>query len=218
MLWLHLSMQILLYLYLLVFSSPSISAPEKLPVIPQDSLELLYKTCGLENQVSFPLFKKTVEGYLKFHPRKSILAIADLSLPSDQKRLFIIDLKGRKLLQSTWVAHGKNSGLKMATRFSNEPRSYQTSPGFYRVGNQIFSPKHGLALMLDGLEKGVNDNARKREIILHGADYVGESFIKKHGRCGRSHGCPAVPPEIIKQLAPVLVNGSLLYIHTAESF
>lgn len=178
-----------------------------------DSLGALYECIGLEKYLDFSLFKKSVEGFLKFKPAKPIIAIADMRLPSDKKRLFIIDLKNRKLLESTWVAHGRGSGLKMARHFSNEPQSYQTSAGFYLVRNKMQSPKHGLALMLDGLEKGINDNARKREIIIHGADYVGEDFIQKYGRCGRSHGCPAVPTEKMETMVKLLADGGLLYIH-----
>jgi hypothetical protein len=201
------------FFFLPWFSTASSFAYGKLATFSPDSIQVLYKACGVENLIDFPLFKKSVEGFLKFKPKKSIVAIADLRRPSNEKRLFIIDLKNRKLLESTWVAHGRNSGLAMAKQFSNEPQSYQTSPGFYLVRNQVQSPKHGLALMLDGLEEGINDNARKREIIIHGAGYVGEDFIRKYGRCGRSHGCPAVPLEKIGGLVKMLANGGLLYIH-----
>lgn len=179
----------------------------------QDSIKVLYEDLGLKNQLDYTVFKKTIEGYFKFKPKKPIIAIADMRLPSNKKRLFILDLKNRKLLENTWVAHGRGSGMELAERFSNEPQSYQTSPGFYSVQNKIYSPKHGLALLLDGLEKGVNHNARKREIIIHGADYVGEDFIQKYGRCGRSHGCPAVPEEKMETMVKLLANGGLLYIH-----
>ncbi|HRH35771.1 MAG TPA: murein L,D-transpeptidase catalytic domain family protein [Catalimonadaceae bacterium] len=180
--------------------------------VSPDSIRILYQACGVENEIDFPLFKKSVEGFLRFKPKKSVIAIADLRRPSNEKRLFLIDLKNRKLLESTWVAHGRNSGMTKAIQYSNEPQSYQTSPGFYLVRNPIQSPKHGLALMLDGLEKGLNDNARKREIIIHGADYVSEDFIRKTGRCGRSHGCPAVPVDKMESMVKMLANGGLLYI------
>lgn len=176
----------------------------------------LYKSCGAENKVSFPAFEKSLEGYRRFRPRKPVLVIADFSLPSDRKRLIVLDMRTRKLLDYTWVAHGRNSGLRWAESFSNEPQSYKSSPGFYRIGRKIRSPRHGLALELDGLSTGLNDKARQREIIMHGASYVGEDFIRRYGRCGRSHGCPALSPEKMKVMAPLLANGSLLFIYHPE--
>jgi len=175
---------------------------------------VLYKECGLEGILAYPVFERSLTGFKKYSPKKSLITIIDYSLPSDQKRFFVIDLKKKRLLQQSWVAHGRKSGLILATEFSNKLQSYQSSPGFYRVGSIITSPKHGPAIQLIGLEKGLNDNAQKREIIMHGAWYVGEDFVKKHGRCGRSHGCPAVAPELISVISPILADGSLLYIHT----
>ncbi len=145
-----------------------------------------------------------------------IMAIADFTLASDQQRFYIIDLNSGEVLLQTWVAHGKNSGENAATQFSNREGSFMSSPGCYRIGEEIISPKHGAALMLDGLDQGINDNARNREIIIHGADYVSADFIKTHGRCGRSHGCPALPREEMSTVIKLLKPGSLLYIHTAS--
>lgn len=181
--------------------------------IPSDSLACLYADCQLQEVLPLNTFRKLMGGVQQYGLKKPVISVADFSLPSDQKRFFVIDLKEKKLLYSTWVAHGKNSGMQIATRFSNKMKSYQSSPGFYRVGPTLQSPKHGLALQLVGLEKGINDNAQKREIIMHGATYVGEDFIRRYGRCGRSFGCPALPVEMMPKLAPLLSDGSLLYIH-----
>jgi hypothetical protein len=182
-----------------------------------DSTMVLYNSCQLQDVVPFSVFQKTMEGIRFYKSKKSIVTIVDFTLPSSQKRFFVIDLQAKKLLLSTWVAHGKKSGMEMAASFSNKMQSNQSSPGFYKVGPALQSPKHGLALQLQGLEKGINHNARKREIIIHGAKYVSEDFIKQFGRCGRSFGCPALPIEEMPKAVQWLSNGSLLYIHVSKN-
>lgn len=142
-----------------------------------------------------------------------MLAIADMTQPSTTQRLVVIDLQSKKIVMRTWVAHGQNSGELMATRFSNTDESHQTSLGLYKVGQRIVSPKHGPALLLEGLEQGKNDKARSREIIVHGADYVSEKFIATTGRLGRSWGCPAIPREEMARAIEYLADGGLLYVH-----
>ena len=142
-----------------------------------------------------------------------MLAIADMTQPSTAQRFVVVDLLSKKIVMRTWVAHGQNSGELMATRFSNTDESHQTSLGLYKVGQRIVSPKHGAALLLEGLDRGKNDKARSREIIVHGADYVSEKFIAQTGRLGRSWGCPALPREEMARAIGYLADGGLLYVH-----
>lgn len=169
---------------------------------------------GLNICINPDAFYTAWEGYHKKGFRSGIIAIADFTLSSDQQRFYILDLNSGKVVLQTWVAHGKNSGEKYAVNFSNQEGSYMSSPGFYKVGEEFISPKHGDALVLEGLDKGINDRARQREIIIHGADYVSADFIRAQGRCGRSHGCPALPREEMTKAIQLLPPGSLLYIHT----
>jgi hypothetical protein len=145
--------------------------------------------------------------------REHLLTLIDFSIPSDKKRLWVIDLSNFTILVHCYVSHGRNSGELYAEVFSNTPGSYTSSAGFYSTG-ETYIGKHGLSLYLDGLEEGINDKARDRAIVMHGADYVSEEFIAKHGRLGRSHGCPAVPVELNEQIIKTIKGGSCLYIHS----
>jgi hypothetical protein len=147
--------------------------------------------------------------------RPGVITIIDFSLPSDKERLWVLDLAGGKVLFHCLVAHGRNSGDLMAENFSNTPGSYASSPGFYVTG-ETYIGKHGLALMLDGLEIGINDKAREREIVLHGAEYVSADFIKNYGRLGRSLGCPAVPAGLSKEIIESIKGGSCFFIYVPD--
>lgn len=147
----------------------------------------------------------------------AVVAIADFSQPSSQKRLYIIDTKNYRVLFNTYVAHGRNSGLTYAERFSNRPESLESSLGFYVTKNTYFG-KHGLSLKLEGLEKGFNDNAEARAIVLHGAEYIGTSRADA-AYMGRSFGCPAVPQAQSETVINLLKNGTCLFLyHPTEQY
>ena len=140
---------------------------------------------------------------------EDIIAVVDFSQASNKKRLYIIDTRNYRVLYNTYVAHGKNSGLNYAERFSNIPESLQSSLGFYRTKGTYFG-KHGLSLKLDGLENGFNNKAEERAIVMHGAEYIGSNRVGS-AYMGRSFGCPAVPQEQSAKIINMLKNGSCLF-------
>ena len=167
----------------------------------------------LEGVVNWKAFRQAVAGYNKIENRKrDILTLIDFSRPSTDKRLFVFDMKQRKLLFSSVVAHGKNSGDNYATSFSNEYGSYKSSLGFY-LTESTYQGKNGYSLILNGLEKGINDRARERAIVMHGAAYANPSVASKGGRLGRSFGCPAVPQTLSRPIIDAIKGGSVMYIY-----
>jgi L,D-transpeptidase catalytic domain len=186
-----------------------------------DSAEIhrLWTDCRLEGVMQFKVFNMALSGYKKIEnlKKKNIITIIDFSLPSTEKRLFVIDLENKKILFNCLVAHGKNSGENYATSFSNDAQSLKSSLGFF-ITSETYTGKNGYSLRLDGLEKNINDNARTREIVIHGADYVSEKFIKQYGRLGRSWGCPSVPPDILNELVDKISNGSCLFIYADDKY
>ncbi len=147
----------------------------------------------------------------------SILTVVDFSQSSRKKRMYIIDVDAEKVLHHTYVAHGRNSGLDMATQFSNTPESLQSSLGFY-VTKQTYIGKHGLSLRLEGKDKGFNCKAEARAVVLHGADYIGNHRVKS-GYNGRSFGCPAVPRAESQKIINWIKDGTCLFIfHPSNSY
>lgn len=143
---------------------------------------------------------------------ETTLTVIDFSQPSTEKRMWVYDLRSRELLFEEHVSHGRNSGHNLANAFSNVPESNQSSLGLYRTAESYIG-KHGYSLRLDGLEQGINDRARERAIVIHGAEYVNAATARKQGRLGRSLGCPAVRPEISRPLIDAVKEGGLLFAY-----
>ncbi len=144
--------------------------------------------------------------------RRDILSVIDYSLPSVEPRLWVFDMNSKKLIYKELVAHGVGSGEFTATKFSNQHGTKQSSLGLFRTGTTYFG-QNGYSLKLHGLEEGVNHKALARTIVIHGAWYVSENFGKKHGRMGRSWGCPALDPKVAKPLIDTIKEGTLLFIY-----
>lgn len=178
----------------------------------------LYKTFISKNpsMPSSHAFERALTGYKKLEGEGKIsnplLTIVDFNLSSKKKRMWILNMETQAVLFNTYVAHGRNTGGEFATKFSNRESSHQSSLGFYLTGETYYGG-NGLSLKMDGLEKGINSNARKRYIVIHGADYAEPEFIKRYGRLGRSYGCPSVPNKIAKELINIIKGESVVYIN-----
>jgi len=187
----------------------------------REKARVLYDAIGLDSLgLSRPAFQSALEGYFKLKDSGIIfsdehITVIDFSLPSTRKRLFLIDLKEEKLILSTYVAHGQGSGLEFAKKFSNRPASYQSSLGFFRTA-ETYQGKHGYSLKLEGLEEGINHLADERSIVLHGASYVSERYIRMRGMLGRSQGCPAVPESCHRILIDQIKEGQCFFIYAPD--
>ena len=181
-----------------------------------DSLHL--NTFGLTKQA----FDYAIKGFNSLRSmgkltNDTIISIIDFSLSSAKKRLFVIDIKNYKVLYNTYVAHGRNSGTEYAEKFSNNPDSHKSSLGFYITGD-TYNGEHGFSLHLEGEEKGINDNAYSRDIVMHSAAYVNENYIKAKGYIGRSLGCPALPKKVYKPIINEIKNGTCLFLYSPNTY
>lgn len=155
------------------------------PVIHEvSSCRQLYQEMQLDGVVNFEAFEQAITGYHKIEDKtKEILTLVDFSKPSTEERFYVFDMRHKKLLFSSLVSHGKNSGGNYATSFSNENGSLKSSLGFFLTEN-TYQGKNGYSLVLNGLEKGINDRAKERAIVIHGAAYSNPSVIASSGPPG----------------------------------
>lgn len=184
-------------------------------------LSFFYQSLGYQfEKPEQEVFEKGMIGFFALKAdhkiKNNLLTIIDFSLSGNHERMWIVDVDQMKIIHTSLVSHGRNSGELYANRFSNIPSSYQSSLGFYLTG-EIYEGKHGMSLYLDGMEQGINDKARARAIVMHSADYVSRDFIEMNGRLGRSLGCPAIPPENHQEIISRLAGRSCLYIYHSDN-
>lgn len=184
------------------------------------SSEELYQSISFENtnKLQFDVFAKALLGFEnlkragKLSQEAHLLTVCDFSLSSNVKRLWVIDTEQRKVLFNSLVAHGKNTGEEFATNFSNTESSLKSSMGFY-ITESTYNGDNGYSLKLLGMDKGFNDAAYKRAVVMHGADYVSEEFATTHKRIGRSWGCPAIPRSLTEPIINTIKGKNCLFIY-----
>lgn len=178
----------------------------------------LYNTIGLQDyKLDYEVFRLGLIGYYSLERQgklndSGLITIINFAEPSTQKRFYTIDLIERKVKYHSYVAHGRNTGENMAKKFSNIPHSNQSSLGFYVTGETYVGSK-GYSLRLDGMENTFNDQIRSRAVVIHAAEYATESFIKKYGRLGRSQGCPALPPDLSREVIDTIKGKSAIFTY-----
>lgn len=181
--------------------------------VNNDSTYAIFMETGLNKVIEYDGFRQAMEGYAKIEgKREDLMVFIDFTKPSDKERFYIIDLKQKKILLSSHVAHGKGSGERYATSFSNVSGSYKSSLGFYLTANS-YNGRNGYSLRLRGLEEGINDKAMERAIVIHGADYCDPKMIAASGRLGRSLGCPALPESVNAKVINTIKEGAVLFIY-----
>ncbi len=208
----------LLVIFLVLLGSANVyAAVSKLQV--KSHIQSLYKDFQFNryNKISMEAFSAGVTGYYNLLEEgkisKNILTICDFTQSSKNKRMWILDMKNKKVLLHTYVAHGKGSGDEFVRRLSNVHESHTSSQGFYKTGS-IYNGNNGRSIKLHGLDGRYNSNAYSRAIVLHGADYVSERFIKAYGRLGRSYGCPAVERRLTNTVINYIVGQSAFFIYS----
>jgi hypothetical protein len=147
---------------------------------------------------------------------RPVLTLIDYSRPSTQARLWVLDLAAGAVRFHTLVAHGRGSGLGIASAFSNVPESKQSSLGLFRT-DATYVGQHGYSLRLVGLEPGVNDLAYERDIVIHAADYATQTFARRHGRLGRSWGCPALDPSVNRDVIETIRDRTALFAYYPDA-
>ncbi|WP_058530245.1 murein L,D-transpeptidase catalytic domain family protein [Legionella rubrilucens] len=172
-------------------------------------------------QLNKKVLKMALSAYKKASAKgavkKPVLTVIDYSLPSYKQRMWIFDLRKERLLYNTYVAHGKNSGMDVPHHFSNRPSSKETSLGTYVTRDTYYGSK-GLSLNLQGLERGFNDNAYSRRVVIHGAWYVEPDFIKRAGRAGRSWGCPSIAKTLARPVINTIKGGSVVFAYYPDHY
>lgn len=191
--------------------------PEAEAVTLQMHAQAIYDAAGLsEKGLEYDLFQKALTGFYNMKAagvlKKDILTVVDFRKHSREKRLWVVDVAQQELIYHNLVAHGSGSGNEFARKFSNRPQSHMSSLGFYRVA-ETYHGKHGLSLRLDGYDRGYNDKARNRAVVIHSADYANPGFVKRIGRLGRSWGCPALPQAGYEEVVKTIATGSCLFLY-----
>ncbi|HEV8578790.1 MAG TPA: murein L,D-transpeptidase catalytic domain family protein [Thermoanaerobaculia bacterium] len=195
----------------------AVPAPQAEKAAPSATTAFAHGVAGLSPQVLTMALDAVASARARgIAGQDDLLTIIDYSLPSTEPRLWVLDIARGKVLFHELVAHGSGSGANYATRFSNEMNSRQTSLGLFLTGG-TYRGGNGYSLKLQGLDKGLNDLAAERHIVMHGAWYVSPEQARSQGRLGRSWGCPALSEKIAPAVIDTIKGGTFLYSYAAKA-
>jgi hypothetical protein len=168
---------------------------------------------SLQGSINPSALKEALHHYKEDRTDSPRMVIVDFSLPSEKERFYVVNILKGEIERQTLVAHATNSGYRKPTSFSNTPESNMSSTGLFRTG-KLYYGKNGLSLRIDGLDRGKNDNARSRFIVIHGSTYAEKSFYDEHGMLGRSKGCFAIPMSEKDEILPSIAENTLMYVYS----
>lgn len=134
-------------------------------------------------------------------PDKRHVVVIDYDRSLYAVRLFVVDMRKKQIILRSRVSHAKNSGGMFATEFSNTSSSQKSCTGAFKTAEPYYG-KFGYSMRLDGLQKGLNDNARARAIVFHDFDKIP----------AYSQGCFMTTPQVNRQLIDLVKGGSLVYV------
>jgi len=183
--------------------------------LAKNTADNAFESTGLRPKVFGKALDAFEMAYTEGRSTSSIVTVIDYELHSSEKRLWVIDLEEKKLLFHEFTTHGQGSDRNhdgIMDEASNVANSNQSNIGLLKTGETYFG-KHGNSMRLDGLEEGFNDNARRRGIVVHSAHYADDAFINAHGKAGRSHGCPALDPDVSGEIISTIEGGTLVFAY-----
>ena len=179
--------------------------------IPAD----MFENTGLREEVFSKALHAFEQAFTEGRAQSAVVTIIDYELHSSEKRFWVIDLESQALLHHTYTTHGQGSDRNHDGEMdsvSNRPGSNQSNVGLMQT-DETYTGRHGTSLKLDGLEAGFNDNAKDRHIVIHSATYADDKYVRRHGKTGRSHGCPALDPDVAGEIIDTIKGGKLVFAY-----
>lgn len=145
-------------------------------------------------------FEQEYNHYVKHIQEDDYAILIDYTKPIWAKRLWLLDLRNDRVTLNSHVSHSYYSGKIYPKILSNKPGSNISCAGSFITANS-YNGKFGYSMRINGLEKGINDNARNRAIVFHSYKYP------------YSLGCFMTLPKINKKIIDKTKNGRFVFVY-----